>query len=174
MKKYLLLFMMSILFNKLYAQTDVTHALPLAINNANSQLYKNSNHLVTYSVLADEGCVWCLLNVKNRLQNGLTKVYTAKCEINFLPGFESVAGDNFEAFINPAAIVCDTSRCNNPDIITGTPALVINAVYTNYQWLFKYSADKAVLQNKNYLQQYYFRQALIHQKHFNDIAGNMN
>ena len=174
MKKYLLLFMMSILFNKLYAQTDVTHALPLAINNANSQLYNNSNHLVTYSALADEGCVWCLLNVKNRLQNGLTKVYTAKCEINFLPGFESVAGDNFEAFINPAAVVCDPSRCTDPDITTGSPALVINAFHINYQWPFTYSTNKALLQNKNYLQQYYLKQVSIHQKHMNDIAGNMN
>ena len=166
MKKYLLLFVMSILFNKLYSQTDVSNALPMAANNANNLLNSSSNHLVTYSAPADEGCVWCLLNVNNRLQNGFTKVYTAKCEINFLPGFESVAGDNFDAFINPAAVVCDSLRCTDRDIITGTPALVINAVHTNYQWPFKYSVSKTVLQNKNYLQQYYFRQALIHQKHF--------
>jgi hypothetical protein len=161
-----------ILFDKIYPQTIVRNVLPAAGSNAGILPYKSVNHSATHSILHDEGCAWCVLNVKNRLPNGGPTLYKAKCEINFLPGFETVAGDNFDAFIDPAAVTCDTSGCTNPDMITGAPALVKNDKHTNYRLPVSFNAGKPAY-DKNYLQQYYLRQTSMYRKYFNDIAGNV-
>ena len=65
-------------------------------------------------------CGSCILNVTSRAQYGQPVQYIAKCEINFLPNFESVVSDNFETFIDPALLSCDTN-CTKPVITNIVP-----------------------------------------------------
>jgi hypothetical protein len=132
---------------------DFTALLNL-VKNSNRQQYTNNNLPATYNVPGNGDCVWCILNVNRRVQNDPVKNYTARCAVNFLPGFETVPGDNFDISINPDAIMCDTLPCTIPDIITGAPALVKNEIKLNYPSLFTYFALKPTLYNKNYLKQY--------------------
>jgi hypothetical protein len=132
---------------------DFTALLNL-IKNSNRQQYANNNFRATYNVPGNGDCVWCILNVNRRVQNDPVKNYTAKCEVNFLPGFETVPGDNFDVYINPDAIMCDTSGCTDPNMISMAPALVKNEIKLNSPSSFTYFALKPTLYNKNYLKQY--------------------
>jgi hypothetical protein len=172
MKKCLLILMLGILFNKVYPQTAARNVSPAAGSNAGSLPGKNADHAAAHYFQPDEGCIWCVLNVKSRLANGSPKLYKAKCEINFLPGFETVAGDDFDAFIDPHAVLCDTLRCTNPDMITGAPALVKNERQSYYGMPIASNGGKTSLYSKNYLRQYYLRQTPGNGKYFYDIAAD--
>jgi hypothetical protein len=132
---------------------DFTALLNL-VKNSNREQYANNNFPVTYNVPGNGDCVWCILNVNRRVQNDPVKNYTARCAVNFLPGFETVPGDNFDISIKPDAIICDTLPCTNPEIITGAQVLVNNEIKLNPPSSFTYFALKSTLYNKTYLKQY--------------------
>jgi RHS repeat-associated protein len=92
--------------------------------NNHSQLHKTETERLS--------CLLCIVNVYNRAQFGQPISYRAKCEINFLPGFESLVNDNFEAYIVPNAPVCDSVSCVKPVINNVVFNWAGNEVQINY------------------------------------------
>jgi YD repeat-containing protein len=96
----------------------------------------NNNRAATVNAGALVPCGSCVLNVNSRAQYGQPGQYIAKCEINFLPDFESVVNDDFIAYIDTALVPCDTA-CPKPVILStqggyfteGTPYYYINVNY---------------------------------------------
>jgi RHS repeat-associated protein len=118
----------------------------LLSNNRNNPISENDNNLpqqnsdinnvsnvTDNSTRLSVNCVFCVLNVNNRAQYNQPVRYKAKCEINFLPGFESLPSDNFEAIIDTNAILCYTTGCVKPIITSNVPEFVNSVIHVNYQ-----------------------------------------
>jgi hypothetical protein len=177
MKKYLLIILLSASFHYLFAQTD-SPADAQGDNKVQNEMVWNfatakmpafsGNHMryIAPDVWGltsgySSGCVLCALNINRRIPGEQITVYKAKCEIHFLPGFESAANDNWDAVIDVNAVLCDSTRCADPDTNNGMPAIVKNNNEMPCQVLFTCYMHRVHLYSRNYPAQTGFR----------DIAG---
>jgi hypothetical protein len=165
MKKYLLILLAGACFHNLYAQTSIKAGIPEPGKTQDENLWSftsakrpalfdiNMQYAFFNTAAFKDGCVFCALNLTRRVPGEQVTVYKAKCEINFLPGFESAANDNWVAYIDPNAILCEPADCTDPVNAGKFPAIVKKSNNKTYRASSACYIHKAGLYYRNYFTQ---------------------
>jgi hypothetical protein len=115
MKKYFFIIPLALSYYNLLSQTDSRQAVPVS-EGTQQPLIKSAEPFGNTGALhtLNKTCFLCEYNIFNRIPGEPVKQYAATCVINFMPGFESASTDNWDAFIDPKAVRCDSANCTYP------------------------------------------------------------